>query len=107
MNLYSLYSNSQKRYNIPFVAVDDKAAIDQVSKMVAAQSDPALLSSLDDLQLEKVAGFVPDANVLHGEAPVCELTCPELIMEDLHKNLPLPPTLKARLDKFYGGVENA
>ena len=107
MNIYSLYSNSQKRYNIPFVAFDDKDAIDKVTKMVSAQGDSALLSSLDDLQLEKVAGFVPDADILHGEAPVCELTCPELIMDDLHKNLPLPPSLKARLDKYYGGMENA
>ena len=105
MNLYSLYSIAQKRYNVPFVAMDDTDAIDRVTKMVCGQGDPALISSLDDLQLRNVGTFNP--NVENDGDPIwfsSDANC--LVMDDLHNNLPLPPTVKAGVDKFFGGARN-
>lgn len=95
MKFYSLYSKSQERYNTPFLAEDDGAAIEIVSKMVSAQGDMALMSSLDDLQIECVGGFDPSCSL-----PLTKYN-PTRIMDDLHKNLPLPPTIRSRLAKFY------
>lgn len=104
MNFYSLYSRSQNRYNVPFLANDNNDAIDRVVKMVASQGDTALMSSLDDLELDLVGLFEP----MHYSHPVEELLDVELVLDDLHKNLPLPPHLKETLDKYYnGGTVNA
>lgn len=107
MKIYSLFSKSLNRYNLPFFADDDEAAIATVANMVTAQADPALMCALDDLQLECVGGFEPVPDEI-GDAPVFEtVDAPAVILDDLHKNLPLPPTITARLDKFYGGALNA
>lgn len=103
MKIYSLYSKSLKRYNLPFFAEDDEAAISTVSKMVTAQADAALICSLDDLLLVRVGAFDPE-NI---EFPFADDFGVVTFMDDLHKNLPLPPTIKERLDKFYGGASNA
>lgn len=95
MKFYSLFSKSQERYNAPFLAEDDGAAIEIVSKMVSAQGDMALMSSLDDLQLEYVGDFEPSCPLPLTEGH------PIRIMDDLHKNLPLPPAIRSRLAKFY------
>ena len=95
MKFYSLYSKSQERYNTPFLAEDDGAAIEIVSKMVSAQGDMALMSSLDDLRIEIVGSFYPEC-----QTPV-EVLETIIVCDDLHKNLPLPPTIRSRLAKFY------
>lgn len=102
MKFYSLYSKSQGRFNTPFLAEDDGAAIEIVSKMVSAQGDMALMSSLDDLQIERVGGFDPKPDVYDGMSPVFELLGGVVIvLSDLHNSLPLPPTIRSRLAKFY------
>lgn len=96
MKFYSLYSKSLGRYNPPFLAEDDSEAIQIVSKMVASQGDLAFIMSLDDVRLDEVGSFNP------GEAfPVCgdEAVC--TILDWLHTDLPLPPTVKERTDAFY------
>ena len=95
MKFYSLYSKSQELYNVPFVAAHGQEAIAVVSKMVSSQGDMALMSSLDDLRLVEVGDF--EGGKLQ---PVtgCE---PFVILDDLHIGLPLPPTIKSRLAKFY------
>lgn len=105
MKIYSLYSKSLKRYNLPFFAEDDASAIDRVSKMVTSQADPSLMCALDDLQLRDVGTFNP--NVETDGDPIwfsTGLNC--LVMDNLYTDLPLPPTVKAQLDKFYGGKAN-
>lgn len=106
MKIYSLYSKSLGRYNMPFFAENDAESVSIVSKMVTAQNDPSLICALDDLELRSVAHFNPAAEsvteVVWGDAPGC---C--VVMVDLHKNLPLPPTIKERIDKYYGGSANA
>lgn len=97
MKFYSLYSKSQKRYNVPFLAYDDADAIDRVAKMVSAQNDAALMSSLDDLNLCYLAVFDPSLPFPIHASPVSD----DIILGDLHLNLPLPPMVKNSLDKFY------
>lgn len=105
MRIYSLYSKSLKRYNLPFFADDDSAAIERVSKMVTAQADPSLMCALDDLQLRCVGTF--NQSVERDGDPIwfdSYGSC--VVMDNLHTDLPLPPTVKSSLDKFYGGKVN-
>ncbi len=104
MKIYSLYSKSQKRYNLPFFAEDDDAAIAYVTRMVSSQGDPALMASLDDLEINLVGIYDPKADILKDEFPVdvsADGVC--MVLCDLHKTLPLPPMVKAAVDKFYSG----
>lgn len=100
MNFYSLRSKSLKRYNVPFLARDDENAVEIVSKMVAQQNDAALLSSLDDLELFMIAEFDPSADDDLDQDVIIQCE-PYLVLNNLHINLPLPPTIKERLDQFY------
>ena len=106
MKFYSLYSKSQKRYNVPFLAMSDDDAIDKVSKMVSMQDDPALVMSLDDLSLCMVGGFNP---VLMSPMVTFEGSAfLDPVLDNLHTDLPLPPMVKQMVDKFYaGGTQNA
>lgn len=96
MNFYALYSKSQERYCAPFLALDDKDAIAQVSSLVTASQDPALIMSLDDLSLDCVATF--NAAL---PCPIGELTMPVPVLTDLHKALPLPPLVKEKVDALF------
>ncbi|MBQ9804900.1 MAG: hypothetical protein IJW49_00095 [Clostridia bacterium] len=101
MKIYSLYSKSLKRYNLPFFAEDDAESVSVVSKMVAAQNDPSLICALDDLCLMCIG----EVN-LTDEDPIIGHTS-WLVMDDLHQNLPLPPMIKECIDKYYRGNANA
>ena len=107
MKIYSLYSKSLKRYNLPFFANDDDEAIATVSRMVTAQADPSLICALDDLELFNLAVFYPSAPVDPDLISIDPYAIDISVLDDLHKNLPLPPTVKERIDKYYGGVQNA
>lgn len=97
MNFYALYSKSRSRYCPPFLALDNRDAISLVSNMVVSQQDPALFMSLDDYTLEKVGAFRPDANFpLDGHTVTVDI-----VMDDLYKNLPLPPLVKEKVDQLY------
>lgn len=95
MNFYALYSESQKSYNTPFLAHDDNEAVAIISRTVVSHQDPALLMSLDDLTLEKVGRFDPQA-----EYPV-NTASKQVVLSALHLNLPLPPMIKSQVDKIY------
>lgn len=100
MKIYSLYSKSLKCFNLPFFAEGDFDAIATVSRMVTSQQDPSLICALDDLKLFKVGIF----DSTDGEFPI--INCkPDLVLDYLYKNLPLPPTVKDRLLDYYGGGE--
>ena len=67
-----------------------------------------MICALDDLELDRVGVYDPDADILEDEVPVEGLSDGVLlVLDDLHKNLPLPPTVKERIDKYYGGTQNA
>lgn len=100
MKIYSLYSKSLERYSLPFFANDDDEAIAYVSRMVTTQQDLSLVCSLDDLRLDHVGVFYPD------DGFPCDRTCVSSVLDHLHTDLPLPPMIKERIDKYYGGTKN-
>lgn len=100
MYFYALYSKSKERYCAPFLAPDDKEAISQISSAVTGSQDPGLIMSLDDLRLDKVGSFLPDAFF-----PVREAVVASAVLTDLHKNLPLPPLVKDKVDQLYKDKE--
>lgn len=102
MIFYALYSNSQQSYNTPFLAHDDDEAIAIVSKTVVAQQDPALIMSLDDLDLCIVGAFQPNHKYpVQGGAVV------DVILNHLERTLPLPPMIKSQVDKIYARKESS
>lgn len=101
MNFYALYSKSQQSYNTPFLAHDDQEAIAIISKTVVAQQDLALAMSLDDLRLEKVGEFRPKAAFpVNGHTVTVDI-----VLDDLHESLPLPPMIKSQVDNLYAKKE--
>lgn len=106
MNFYALYSKSQKCYNTPFLAHDDKEAIAIISKTVVSHQDPSLVMSLDDLRIDLVGEFVSDVS-LPGSAPIVEYSSDLIfpVLDDLHKDLPLPPMVKSQVEKLYSKKE--
>lgn len=101
MFYYALFSKSQNRYCVPFLSIEDKDAISSVSQMVTSQSDPVMLMSLNDLRLDKVGRFAPDAMYPVNTVEVCT------VLDDLHVFLPLPPLVKEKVDQLYNTKEVA
>lgn len=98
MNFYSLYSKSQRRFNVPFLATNDDEAISRVSQMVTSANDPALILSLSDLELH-IIGFFDPMSI----CPIVDFDDRgKLILGDLHDKLPLPPLVRDKVDKLYG-----
>lgn len=99
MKFYALYSKSQQAYNTPFLAHDDEEAVAIISKTVTAYQDNALIMSLDDLRLEKVGRFSPKADFPVNTATI------DIVLDDLHTNLPLPPMIRSQVGKLYAPKE--
>lgn len=98
MYFYSLVSKSQERYNVPFLAMDDDDAISRVSQMVTGSQDPSLILSLDDLQLCCVGLFEPSIE----DPCIVGFERSQIVLDDLHDKLPLPPLVRDKVDKLYG-----
>lgn len=97
MKFYALYSKSQNRYNVPFLAMDDDDAISRVSQIVVGANDYSLMLSLNDLQLCCVGEFYGSrAHCLIGKSNQI------VVLDDLHVKLPLPALVRDKVDKLYG-----
>lgn len=96
LNLYSLYSKSQERFNVPFFAADENEAKAYVVNMVSSQRDPAFLMCLSDFQLYQVGEFETDTG---DSSPVTAFLVH--LCDDLHDSLPYPPLVKETVEKLY------
>ena len=95
MFYYALFSKSQNRYCAPFLSFEDRDAVATLSQMVTSQNDPVIVMSLNDLRLDKVGRFAPDAKYPVNTVEVCT------VLDDLHVTLPLPPLVKEKVDELY------
>lgn len=98
---YTLRSKSQIVHNTPFLADNDSEAISIIVKSVSSYADASLVYMLDDLQLCRVGLFDPTS-----DTPVKAVSVWSIVLDDLHKALPLPPHIKSQIDKIYKEVDN-